>query len=190
VVRRATGLSGRAPTCSQRTGVVSTPTRAWSLAGRAPLRDRKGSGSGPTRARDRSSPSAVASSGNFSSTVSPRVGSRGSEAQRPQIPRNRSGYSRVRSATAGRKCGPAKPLDAARQMQPQSCLAGSRRADDSHAFSRLDIQGYVFQNRRLRAGSLKTQLFGADQACTLSIRVIAGPECVPTPATPDQPPPH
>ena len=50
-----------------------------------------------------------------------------------------------------------------RQMQTQGCLAGSRRADDSHAFSRLDLQGDVFQQRRVRAGRLKAQLFGADQ---------------------------
>ena len=59
-----------------------------------------------------------------------------------------------------------------RQMQAEGCLAGSRRADDANAFSRLDSQGYVFQQRGLGAGRLKAQLFGADQASTLIMRVI------------------
>ncbi len=88
-----------------------------------------------------------------------KVGSRGSGARRPQIPHSRSGYSRVRSASGVRRCGPARPPMQPREMQTEGCLARPRWPDDSHTFSCPDLQGDVFQKRRVRPGEPESPTF-------------------------------
>ena len=58
------------------------------------------------------------------------------------------------------------------EMQSESGLAGAGRADDAHAFSRLDPQGDGFEERRVCPSGLKGQLLGPDQARTLIMRVM------------------